>query len=62
MQALLDTHALLWWLSDDSALTKPARKLIADTKNLGPGECSVGVGDRNQAKARQAAASRRSCG
>ncbi|MGH9583692.1 MAG: type II toxin-antitoxin system VapC family toxin [Bryobacteraceae bacterium] len=34
MQALLDTHALLWWLSDDSALTKPARKIIAETKNV----------------------------
>ena len=34
MHALLDTHALLWWLSDDPALTKPARKLIAETKNI----------------------------
>src|SRR6516162_6526823 len=34
MQALLDTHTLLWWLSDDPALTKSARKLIADTGNL----------------------------
>ena len=34
MQALLDTHALLWWLSDDPALTKAARRMIADTKNL----------------------------
>lgn len=33
MQALLDTHALLWWLSDNPALTKAARKIIADTKN-----------------------------
>lgn len=33
MQALLDTHALLWWLSDDPALTKPARKIIAETRN-----------------------------
>jgi len=30
---LLDTHALLWWLSDDTALTRPARKAIADTRN-----------------------------
>ena len=30
---LLDTHALLWWLSDDTALTRPARKTIADTRN-----------------------------
>ena len=31
---LLDTHALLWWLSDDPALTKAARKIIAETKNI----------------------------
>jgi PIN domain nuclease of toxin-antitoxin system len=34
MQALLDTHTLLWWLSDDPALSKSACKLIADTGNL----------------------------
>ena len=34
MQALLDTHALLWWLSDEPALTKAARAIIADTNNL----------------------------
>ena len=34
MVALLDTHALLWWLSDDPALTKTARKVIAETKNV----------------------------
>ena len=33
MRVLLDTHALLWWLSDDTALTRPARKTIADTRN-----------------------------
>ena len=33
MRALLDTHALLWWLSDDPALSRPARKFIAETKN-----------------------------
>ena len=33
MRALLDTHALLWWLSDDPALTRTARKVIAETKN-----------------------------
>ena len=33
MRVLLDTHALLWWLSDDPALTRPARKIIADTRN-----------------------------
>jgi PIN domain nuclease of toxin-antitoxin system len=34
MQPLLDTHTLLWWLSDDPALTKTARKIIAETKNV----------------------------
>ena len=33
MRALVDTHALLWWLSDDPALTRAARKIIAETKN-----------------------------
>lgn len=33
MRVLLDTHALLWWLSDDPALTRAARKIIAETKN-----------------------------
>jgi PIN domain nuclease of toxin-antitoxin system len=33
MRVLLDTHALLWWLSDDAALTRSARRTIADTKN-----------------------------
>jgi PIN domain nuclease of toxin-antitoxin system len=33
LRALLDTHALLWWLSDDPALTRAARKAIADTRN-----------------------------
>lgn len=33
MRALLDTHALLWWLSDDPALSRRAREAIATTKN-----------------------------
>jgi PIN domain nuclease of toxin-antitoxin system len=33
LRALLDTHALLFWLSDDPALTRPARKIIAETSN-----------------------------
>lgn len=33
MEVLLDTHALLWWLTDDHALTKAARRVIAETKN-----------------------------
>lgn len=33
MRALLDTHALLWWLSDDPALSKTARRQISETGN-----------------------------
>lgn len=33
MQALLDTHALLWWFSDDPALGESARKLVAEARN-----------------------------
>ncbi|HKN26113.1 MAG TPA: type II toxin-antitoxin system VapC family toxin [Candidatus Acidoferrum sp.] len=33
MRALLDTHVVLWWLSDDPALNSPARKFIAATEN-----------------------------
>jgi PIN domain nuclease of toxin-antitoxin system len=33
MRVLLDTRSLLWWLSDDTALPRTARKIIAETKN-----------------------------
>ncbi len=33
MKLLLDTHALLWWLSDDRRLGPRARALIADPSN-----------------------------
>jgi PIN domain nuclease of toxin-antitoxin system len=33
LDVLLDTHALLWWLADDPALTIPARTVIEHTKN-----------------------------
>lgn len=33
MRALLDTHTLLWWLSDDPQLTPKARKFISATAN-----------------------------
>jgi PIN domain nuclease of toxin-antitoxin system len=33
VRLLLDTHALLWWLSDDPALPASARKLIARASN-----------------------------
>ncbi len=33
MRLLLDTHALLWWLTDDRSLPASARKLIARGSN-----------------------------
>jgi PIN domain nuclease of toxin-antitoxin system len=33
LRALLDTHTLLWWLSDDPSLPRTARKTIAETRN-----------------------------
>jgi PIN domain nuclease of toxin-antitoxin system len=33
MQLLLDTHALIWWLAGDEALSAPARAAIADEDN-----------------------------
>lgn len=33
MRALLDTHALLWWLAGDKHLSKKARALIGDEEN-----------------------------
>lgn len=33
MRVLLDTHALLWWLSDDPSLTRTARKVVSETRN-----------------------------
>jgi len=34
LKILLDTHILLWWLADDPLLSKKARSLITDSKNL----------------------------
>lgn len=33
MRLLLDTHAFLWWVSDDAALSRRARSAIADRSN-----------------------------
>ena len=33
MKLLLDTHALIWWLADDPALSKMARDAIEDPDN-----------------------------
>ena len=34
MRLLIDTHALLWWLSDDQSLSVAARKAMAETSNV----------------------------
>ena len=34
MRLLIDTHALLWWLSDDPSLSDAARKAMAETSNV----------------------------
>ncbi|OZA21231.1 MAG: twitching motility protein PilT [Novosphingobium sp. 17-62-19] len=33
MKLLLDTHALIWWLAGDDALSLPARQAIANEDN-----------------------------
>ena len=33
MRILLDTHAFLWWIDDDSQLSGQARTVITDTAN-----------------------------
>lgn len=33
MRLLLDTHALLWWWTDDPQLSDAARQVISDTAN-----------------------------
>lgn len=34
VRLLLDTHALLWWFTDDARLSRPARDAIADTSTV----------------------------
>ncbi len=33
MKLLIDTHALIWWLSDSPRLSSSARSAMADTRN-----------------------------
>jgi PIN domain nuclease of toxin-antitoxin system len=44
---LLDTHALLWWLSDDVALKLEARKAISDPSTIILCKRSRGVGNQH---------------
>jgi PIN domain nuclease of toxin-antitoxin system len=34
MRALLDTHAFIWWVTDDTRLSSTARNIIADPGNI----------------------------
>ncbi|NSW81661.1 MAG: type II toxin-antitoxin system VapC family toxin [Syntrophothermus sp.] len=34
MRALLDTHAFLWWITDDPKLSRRAREIIEEGKNV----------------------------
>lgn len=34
MQALLDTHAFLWWNTDDKRLSSTAREFISNSDNI----------------------------
>lgn len=34
MQVLLDTHLFIWWLKDDSQLSKRARKIITNADSV----------------------------
>jgi len=34
IRLLLDTHALIWWWTDDGRLPQPARAAIADAANM----------------------------
>jgi PIN domain nuclease of toxin-antitoxin system len=34
VRLLIDTHGLLWWLSDHPSLSQAARKAMADTSNV----------------------------
>lgn len=34
MKALLDTHAFIWWVTNDPQLSQTARDVIADPENM----------------------------
>lgn len=43
MRLLLDTHALLWWWTDDGRLSATARTAIADEANEVHAERAMGT-------------------
>ena len=45
MRLLLDTHALVWWISDVSRLTRNAYAAIADPRNDIFCQCHNGLGN-----------------
>jgi len=48
MRLLLDTHTLIWWLTEDSSLPDSARKLIAYKGQRRAGERCFRLGDLYQ--------------
>ncbi len=59
VKALFDTHALIWWFSDDSLLlSNPSEKLSSDTENTLLESCRFGR-NCDQASARKTAQGRR---
>lgn len=55
MRLLLDTHALLWWFTDDAQLSTQARAAIADETNETICQRSQCLGNCHQTAHRQAA-------
>jgi hypothetical protein len=51
---LVDTRALLWWLTDDPALSQTARDALGDAVNEPLVSAGMRMGDRHQAIARKA--------
>ena len=73
MKVLLDTHAFLWWVTDDAQISARARRLVADNSNevyfsavsgweiaikARLGRLSIGSGDVEAFIAEQVAANR----
>ncbi|MFW9264775.1 type II toxin-antitoxin system VapC family toxin [Nostoc sp. CALU 546] len=46
MRALLDTHAFLWWVTDDPQLSSTSRSIIADSGNISKSQSFFQESDR----------------